>query len=313
MSKHIQLFLVLIMMPIFLTAQYPFRDSNFKWGVIDFNLQVLTLPNYDTINLYKNGFAIAEKKGKFLHLNKKGQELYSTQYDSLGNFDYNYKNSGYAGLAVAKKGNHYGLISPSGKQAKEFPLAFDGIYLEKPGRVAQYDDPLIFIYQKNGKFGCKIDGRKVGKPVYDTIYINFGDPKNLFFKKKDKEYFLTEKRKIKSAENYEFVSWASGDGVYFVVEPLEIVEKEGLKGLRDKETGKVVVPEKYQNIQLLDNYNYVLTTPDGKCGLVDLMGEPILADQYKQIYSAQMGLLFVEEFSGRKGYLVNQQLLLPKK
>lgn len=303
---------LIFIIPVILQAQYPFRDANLKWGVIETNLHLLSPAEYDTISLYKNGYTIAVRDGKARHLNEAGQALYSPQYDSVGYFDYNHINSGYQGLAVAKKAGNYGLISPSGKPALEYPLIYDKIQLETPGELADYQDPLIFIYQKDGKYGCKINGQQIGKPKYDTIYINFGNPEHLFFKKKKKEYFLTDNGKIEKVKGTEFTFWAVGDALYFIQEMLEIVEKNDRKGLRNMETGQMEIPAIYQDIRYIETEGFITITTDGKHGLVDNLGKRVLADVYKHITQAPEGLLLVEEFSGRMGYLVNGILLLPK-
>lgn len=309
MRRH-KLVALILFFPIFLFAQYPFRDTNLKWAVIDTNLVRLTARAYDTISLFKDGYAIVVKSGRFGHIREKGQPLYLPQYDSVGYYDYKEEGSGQA-LAVAKIDGRYGLIQTNAIAAKDYPLAFDWIKIETPSELAGYRDPMVFIYQKDSKYGCKINGRQIGKPKYDSIYINFGNPKHLFFKKKKKEYFLTEAGSIERTKGREFASWAVGDPLYFIVEILEIVEQNGKKGLRHIETGQMEVPPVYEDIQYIETEGFILITPDKKYGLVDNMGKRILADEYKSIVQVPEGLLLVEEFSGRKGYLVGGKLLLP--
>lgn len=309
--RRYTLALLIFMLPILLVAQYPFRDANLKWGVIDTDLKILYSSEYDTIALYKNGVTIAVKAGKFTHLNTKGEMLYPLQFDSLGYFDYNHENSAYEGLAVAKKEGKYGLISPDGTTANEYPLIYDEIQLETPGQLGNYQDPLIFIFKKSGKYGCKINGQPIGKPHYDTIYVNFGNPKHLFFTKKKRKFFLSDSGRIVSARNKEFAFWAVGDPLYHVLRTLEIVEKEGKKGLRDIKTSKIEIEETYAEIQYIETEGFILITSDQKYGLVDNFGQRVLADEYKSMVQSPEGLLLVEEFSGRKGYLVNGKLLLP--
>lgn len=304
--------ILLLLTSILSNAQYPYRDTSLQWGVIDANRQILADPAYDTVYFFKDGYAIAKKSGKYCHLNTKGQEVYAPQYDSVGYFDYNYKGSGYSGLAVAKKGNYYGLINTSGVPPSAFALNYDWVKIETPQELAGYQEPLVFIYQKAGKYGCKINGQPIGKPVYDSIYINFGNPKHLFFEKNKKLRYLTEKGKIKRTKKKEFVFWAVGDPLYSIHEFLEVVEEDGLKGLRIIGSPRLAVPAQYADIQLTQSLRYILRTPEGKYGLVDISGVRMLEDEYRQIIETPERQIMVEAFSGKKGYWANGELMWPE-
>ena len=312
MRKQHYLIFFMLSLPMVIKAQsvYPYRDAQLKWGVINTDLEVLAQPAYDTILCYKNDHTIAKRAGKSVHLGTSGAALYSFEYDSLGYFDYNYKNSGYAGLAVAKKDGKYGLIAPSGQAAKEFQIIYEQIELETPGFLSDYIDPLVFIYKKGRKYGCKINGEQIGKAKYDKIYINFGDPKHLFFWKNKKGFYLNEQGEIESVKKKDFAAFAVGDPLYFIEHAFTVFEESGLQGLRNVKSGEIVIPPTYQGIQLLDQIGYILITPDQHYGLADHSGERLLEDVYKSMDLTPEGMLMVEEFSGRKGYWIGK-LLLP--
>ena len=312
MRKLLMLSFFFLCIPLAIWAQYPYRGSDLKWGVIDVDLKVLTPATYDTILFYQNEYTVATKDGHYTHLDVSGKSISATAYDSLGHFGYNYPGSGYANLAVAKIGKQYGLVATNGQPAKPFPIKYESVHLERMKDFEKYKDPLVFIYQRKGKYGCKINGKKIAGPKYDTIYVNFGNPQLLFLEKKGKQFYLNEKGKIKSTKDQEFAFWAVGDPLYFTMSMLEVVEKDGLKGLKNKETGEVVIPERYRDIRFYDNGCYLMVTADGKYGVVDGTGYRILDDQYKSIVMTDEDLFLVEEFSGRKGYMVNQKLLLPQ-
>ena len=173
------------------TEQEYFEDyesSEYKWGFIDRAGNLTIEAIYDDCRDFSEGLALVNFEGRWGYINTKGENVIPHAYSMATNFS-----SGIArvtdfdkkqflidkngnevleithdevkdfkdGLAMARKGGLWGLITPSGEAV--LPLNFEQIKMI---------DPKLYRIKSGGKYGI-IDrsGQILADPVFDKINI----------------------------------------------------------------------------------------------------------------------------------------------
>lgn len=179
---------------------------------------------FEELYPFSEGMAAVRKDGKFGFINIKGELVITCQYLYVGPFK--------EGLACVVKDDNINNISFIDVEGKiiETKYPFDAPwYFGMLGNG--YIDPELLSFQ-NGI--CKIDYADENVSETQTIYI-------------DKQLKEIEKPSEENTTNaiteYEVFSVSSKD-IYG--------DETELKGLKDK-TGKIIIPAKYNNLQLSDN------------------------------------------------------------
>ena len=140
--------------------------QNGKWGLIDFNGNVVAKPEYEEIEglSCKEGELLVKKDGKFGIINNKGVELIRIKYDYISGDEYytedkNYKYSGYIVGEKTKNGYRYGYI----KNDQNILLNTDYSELIRIGGIkGENTDKDIFITAtKNGQMGLMKNKKKI--------------------------------------------------------------------------------------------------------------------------------------------------------
>lgn len=67
------------------------KDEGAKWGFIDPNGIFPFKPIYDMVQLFANGLAAVQLKGKWGYIDKTGKQVIPFKYDSVTRFDLNVK------------------------------------------------------------------------------------------------------------------------------------------------------------------------------------------------------------------------------
>jgi hypothetical protein len=158
--------------------------ENKKYGIKQGNT-VIAKPTYDYIDFLENDFKV-KSNNKFGVINKKGESVLETKYDSIGNGIQSY---------IVKLNNKYGTVTDKGTpllpvkyskiiysnntsktalvkdENKELKLILDNTILNY-----SFDNILIYknaaIISKNSKKGLIAEGKLILDPIYDNISID---------------------------------------------------------------------------------------------------------------------------------------------
>ncbi len=244
-----------------------------KYGLIDYNGNVIVSANYDEITSLKNrpGEILVKKKDKYGVLDSNGQIKIELQYDSIAGDEYFTEKDGYrkAGYIVGEKGSNgflYGYLNNLGKEILD-------IKYESISRVLKYDEDNIYlIVMENGKKGVY----KNSKQIIDLIYqnINYADISQIFVVKRNSNYGIFSKSgKEIIPVRYKGYSLA---GDYISVE-----DGNGEKELYDV-NGNRVSRLDYKSVQAAGNSgNYIAINNEGFYSIIT--GEETISNNYTYV------------------------------
>ena len=158
-----------------------------KYGLIDYNGNVVVSANYDELTSLKNrpGEILAKKNNKVGIIDSSGQIKIEVKYDSIVGDEYYTENDGYekAGYIVGNKGSNgyiYGYINNFGE--KILDEKFESI-----SRVLKYDEDNVYlIVMSNGKKGVYKNSKEIIEQKYQNI--NYADTSRIFVVKRNSNY-----------------------------------------------------------------------------------------------------------------------------
>lgn len=105
----------------------PFKRQNL-WGFMDENGKELIKPQYEFVEEFYEGLALAGKEGKVGYIDKNNKVVIPFEYDEAFSFD--------EGIAVVVKDEKYGLIGRLGKELLGFKYDFIGPFNEEMAVIA---------------------------------------------------------------------------------------------------------------------------------------------------------------------------------
>jgi len=102
-------------------AQNIFEDSNGKYGIMDFNDNVILKGKYDLIMEFNEGLASVELNKKWGFIDEAGEEVMPLKYGAALSFS--------EGLASVQINNKYGFIDTTGKEVSLWSMNLHGLSL----------------------------------------------------------------------------------------------------------------------------------------------------------------------------------------
>lgn len=290
---------------------------NGKFGFIDRKGKVIIPFEYETeSHFYKCGLAEVRKNNKYGFIDKSGKVIIPLEFEKV-------RDNKADEFVCAMKNGKWAFFSCEGKQLTEFE--FDQI-TESPYSESSYTyfENGLCLVKKNGKLGYlnsnfqtvipfgkyqesktfDLSKRAVVKSKGKYGLINAMDEFILEPKFQSIEYFKypSGRYKVKNANKYAIID-SIGDEIlpfqyseiipnYFQIDTL----KKGiliLKSINGKSSvtdynGKVLIPEKYDNIEKFeveDNFSYAIVQKNEKYGLINYLNEiaiPIENDLIKK-------------------------------
>ncbi|CAM3904125.1 WG repeat-containing protein [Cohnella lubricantis] len=268
-----------------------YRDSQGAWVYLDKNGNEVIRTTYDTVFNFREGLAAVERDGKWGYINREGKEVIKPQYDEIRDDDgygYNAGTAGfYEGLSAVSKGGKWGFINKSGQVV--VPLKYDWVNNFNEG---------LAVVSRNGKWGyINKFGTEVIKVIYDDA-INFsegvasvlrpnpaGNGYNWLFIDKNGTVIKDFKNK------YEIV-YPPEEGVavasYYAGSP------DTRYALLDR-NGTLIVDlgNKYAEVDGFSEGLAWAEKPDGGVVLIDQAGQEVV-EPYSQIRSSTAGLIGVQ-------------------
>ena len=246
-----------------------FKKDN-KYGLIDYNGNVVVSANYDELTSLKNrpGEILVKKKDKVGVLDASGHIKIEIKYDSIIGDEYFTEKNGYskAGYIVGNKGENgfvYGYLNNFGE--KVLDLKFEAI-----SRVLKYDDDNVYlIVMSNGKKGVYKNSKKIIEQNYQNI--NYADASKLFIVKRNSHYgIFSVGGKELLPVRYKSYNLA---GDYISVE-----NSSGLKELYDV-NGNKVSNLNYKSVQSSGNKgSYIAIDDNGFYSIIT--GDETISDNY---------------------------------
>ena len=207
---------------------------------------------YDSVTRYENGFAIAERDGKYGYIGADGRVTIPCVFDSVEPFKGDY--------AIVRKDGKYGVLDKTGEAVLPF------VYAEPSAEF------LIYIKAKNLGYQLGKDGKPIFSFAYDSIKVF-----------NNRLYVFTYKGKCGVLnEKMEFVWRAEFDEIsYCMYDDFLLVVNNGKRGLLNYKTGKMVLSVRYDNISSLASS--LLIKENGKEGRADLNGNITIPPIYDSI------------------------------
>ncbi len=270
--------------------------ENGKYGLIDFDGNIITKPIYENIEAleFKEGMLIVKRDGKTGVINIDGKEIINIKYDSIEadkysiNKDHN-KSTGFIVSIKTESGYRYGYINYKGKMILKteyneiarinyidddenaYLVAFKngqaGFYINKKLILRhEYEDMQfdtinnLVIVQKSGKQGIyNLSGELIVPIEYDNIII----AGNLINSQKNDEVIIFD-NKGQKLNNNNFISIISTQNKNYSIS-IDINENFGVV---DKDNN-ILVDNKYTFIDYLFD-DYFIVQDATKLGIIDI-------------------------------------------
>ncbi|MDR6568020.1 WG repeat-containing protein [Chitinophaga ginsengisegetis] len=279
-------------------GDYLFAQKNGKWGIIDFDNNILMPFEYEHEHAFMrsdNWVQCFKKQGREVTINLKTKKEYAApEYTGMtvtGN-----------GLLKVQKNGKYGLISEDGATVADF--IYDDI-------TDVYDEtasgPYLRITQ-NGKTGIlREDGKVIIAPSYEGDIVVSGE---YFIIPVDGNYNLTDTTGKKLlAKDYNEITTLDK---YFPV-PLFKLKQKALYGFYNPANRKVVEPAFFdidRTTATASGMDLLEVSYQEMYGLYNAAGEQVLPVVYKQLDGLLPGLVAVKKETGAGVYDIRKKKML---
>jgi WG containing repeat len=280
--------------------------TNYRYGLVDTTGQEKVPLNYDRIDDFRNGLALAVNEGKYYFLDRNNKIAFSTNTNPASSF--------YNKITYVKTNNKFGFIDKNGKSIT--PYKYDEVDVINLGKeelvMVRVGDKYGFVdnsakevipvvyentsyynknaitVKKNGKFGCiNSQGIELIQPKYDEIGSPSSSNGLIAVKLGDSWGYVdfTDKVKIPINLKYDFVG-EFGNGY-------ANVGKNSKQGLIDI-SGKEICPLKYDNIGSMSQEGIAFFSLNGNRGFINNKGVEIIPAKYEDASFMKNGLAKVK-------------------
>ena len=243
---------------------------NGKWGGVNtLGKEIIPFDYDEKFYFTKEGYAVVKKDGKWGTINKNAKNILPIIYDSRLYFNSD-------GLAESKKDNKYGVVKMDGTeilpcQYKEVDYILDGMIAVKESEKWGFVD-------------------YTGKIIIDYRFSNVrGFENNIAYVSDEHGSYLISKdtRTLQSFSNASLifpVSKTEGDKFY-------VTYKSGKHGLVN-ESGKTIIPIKYDDIKTFLGAGLIAVQNNDKWGFFDLQGNLKISYLYNEVsYNFENGVI----------------------
>ena len=232
---------------------------NGKEAIIDSNGNFLFLPKYDQVSKFSDSIYIVKKDGLCGLVSYSEKEILPCIYSDIGVLHEN--------MAQIIFDNLLGFINREGQVVinpkYDTPLNYQDLCVFKSGKAT---------VSKSDKYGV-ID--TTGKVVIKFLHDQLGRINSLFpYKKKELWGYMNLNGKSIINPIYNYAEDIK-DGIC-------LVQKDTLFGCLDSK-GKVIIPIEYDNIQQLNETQYLIVQKNSLLGITRTNGEVTLQNEYSNI------------------------------
>ena len=275
----------------------PYKKENY-FGWMSVNGDVVSEATYESLNLYKEGLAMASRLGKIGYVDKNNKIVIPFEYDVASDFE--------DGRAVVEKNGKVGIIDRTGKII--FDIAFEDIGQYSEGLVYAKKDSLYAYYDRFGQQIIKerfkeafsftkglalvvvVDGAgnefqnyidRFGNFLFPLKYesINSLNDKLFIFQSGDFYGLMDLKSKIIQEAKFDEIASISENRIAFVL--------NGKIGYFDDFGNQIIAPI-YDNLINFSKHasfkgGYAKVAVKGKFGVIDTQGKMIIPAIYQNI------------------------------
>ncbi len=279
-----------------------------KWGMLNTRGEVKKIAEMDSIGFILNNLFYASKEGKAGLIDAYGKDVLPLDYEEVNPF--------YEHMARIKRNGAYGYTTLGGRVT--VPLMYEWGDVFQQGQAIVKTNAGYFLIDKNNNKITLNNYKWLVKTPSRSYYAAHRDGKYLFLDLNGKETIAPTFGLIIATDTNQFVrvqtdstklwnyfditknalSFTGGD--FEEAAPFKngyaFVKRNGKWGAIN-ETGALVIPAKYEQINYLLNNNHVyfVITEKGKKGLLAASGSPILGSEYDLITSASNNILKVKK------------------
>lgn len=256
-------------------GDYVFAALNGRWGIINFNNEVLLPFEYEHrhINMRSDEWVMSfYKNDQPLTINLKTKKVDSSGVQDIPENGIDYMTDGFARI---KKGDKYGMQNAQGHVVLDIQydyLRYDTTELPKP----------LVLLHKNGRYGiADTTGNVILQPVYDNDFTLF-DNRFLKTRKDGKQLLFDIKGKKILPNTYDEIEAWYPDGTDTGL-LLKLTNKK-LLGFYNPGTGKLTEPQfSYLYNFFDDNPDWIKAGQNKKEGIVDRNGHVIVSFIYDNV------------------------------
>ena len=233
-------------------ALYPFKkDKLFGW-INQKGVEVYT-PQFESLNLYSEGLALAQKNGLYGYIDKLNNVVIPFQFDLGSDFLF--------GRAIVEKGGKSGVINRAGNFV--LSLEFD--------ELGQYSDGLIYGTKDSMFAFYDLKGRQVTEAKFSDVFaFENGKAKVVI---NDKEAF------IDTAGSY--ISEPMHKEIFYFNDTILVYKDSVFYGLKTTRN-KVIFKPIYDYISPLQD-NRAIFVQNNKIGYLDEQGKKIIKNMFDQV------------------------------
>lgn len=290
------------------TTSIPFEKSvlkyqkDGKWGLIDFQGNVITKPIYEELSGLpcKEGLLLVKEQGKYGVINIKGTQIIKSKYDGIKCDGYytekdKYEQAGFIVNIVTSEGYRYGYIDCNGKELLKTEYNDLNRILEKTN-----DKDIYLIASKNGRVG--IIKNKDIITDFEYEYIEYSSESDLLIVQKN------SKQGILNFQNAEVVPINYTNIIisnqYINAQKDLEVEIFELSGQKVDIEGYICITQTEDN-----NYNIAITSQD-EYKILDNNKNAITKEIYEDIKSID-GKYYIAKKNGKYGIIdINENILV---
>ncbi len=247
-----------------------------KWGIINSRGEQVLAPRFEEviecINLENTFLASSDGKWQFIEAN--GQEITSAYEVKEPRYDF-LLNGAVSEITTnewvaVKKGRKWGAIDILGNEKIDFDYDWLKVILQKVNGV---QETVGVVVKEKDKFAWKRADGKAGSGFYFDHFLGMNENQLFFEKGRDLIVLDASSGQKLILEGKQFFRLKNDENKY---------------GLVSAERNQVVVPFKYDIVDMDQIPNHVVFGHHNKVGLSDLWGNVILLPEYKEIKSIEV-------------------------
>lgn len=247
--------------------------QNEKYGLIDFNGNVIVEPEYEEIDSfnYKEGLLLVKNNGKYGVINIDGEEVIKTKYDYIESDGYYEQSSGYkkVGFIVGENNNNsYKLGYINYKGEKILDIKYNQI--ERIYNSNENDDTYLIAFE-NEIAGFYKNNQNIIQHEYEDIIYDFNN--NCLVLQKDAKQGISDL-------NGNVIIEIKYDNIYTSGKYVN-AQNTGIVDVYDYQTKQKLELENIIAINEIKNSNYVIAiTNEEKYKIIDVKNNKILLEKF---------------------------------
>ena len=247
-------------------ALYPFKRGKLFGWMNQKGIEIYT-PEFENLNLYSEGLALAQKNGLYGYVDKLNNVVIPFQFDLGSDFMF--------GRAIVEKGGKSGVINRAGKYI--LPLEFN--------ELGQYSDGLIYGTKDSLYAYYDLMGRQVVEPKFSDVFA--------FEKGKAKVVIYGKEAYLDTSGSY--ISEPMHQEIFYFNDSVLVYRDSLLYGLKTIRN-RVILKPTYNYISPLVG-NRAICVLNNKIGYIDDQGKKVIKNTFDLIPNYKQLCMFHDGFA----------------